>query len=438
MGIIDRLRGRGGPRVALLGLDGVPYSLLADNPGVFENVLAIGEAGGGGAVESTLPVDESACWPAMMAGVNPGKTGVYGFTDREVGSYETYVPMGNDVQADRLWNRVAAADREATVLNVPVTFPPERDPQRTVAGSHATDVASAAYPDELRDYLVANDYRLEADAAAGHENTETFLADATEMLETRFEAFSHYVEADDWDLFVGVFTTPDRVNHFLYGDYERGGEHREAFLDFYRELDRYVGELHALLADDVTTVVASDHGFTALDYEVHCNEWLADRDWLTYDREDHEDLNDIAPGRFYLNLADREPRGTVPPEEYESARADLRAAVESMTDPEGNQVVDRVVPSEEAFQGPHDDLAPDLVAVPNPGYELQGRFGTPGEVFSTGARSGMHTLDDAALLVDEPGVSVSGDVNLYDVAPTVLDLLDIDYESADFDGTSLA
>ena len=32
MGLFDRLRGGDGPRVAFFGIDGVPYSLVADNP----------------------------------------------------------------------------------------------------------------------------------------------------------------------------------------------------------------------------------------------------------------------------------------------------------------------------------------------------------------------------------------------------------------------
>ena len=70
-----------------------------------------------------------------MTGKNPGATGVYGFQDREVDSYETYVPMGNHVKATRLWDRVTDDGRDATVLNVPVTFPPSSRIQRQVSAS---------------------------------------------------------------------------------------------------------------------------------------------------------------------------------------------------------------------------------------------------------------------------------------------------------------
>jgi predicted AlkP superfamily phosphohydrolase/phosphomutase len=127
MGLFDRIRGDSGPRVAFIGIDGVPYSLLAEHFDEFENFGAIAEAGSAGPIDSIVPPESSACWPSLTTGVNPGETGVYGFQDRENGSYDTYVPMGQDVQAKRLWQRVDDGGREATVMNVPVTFPPDRE-----------------------------------------------------------------------------------------------------------------------------------------------------------------------------------------------------------------------------------------------------------------------------------------------------------------------
>ncbi|MFB6268969.1 MAG: alkaline phosphatase family protein, partial [Halobacterium sp.] len=125
MGLFDRLRGDEASRVAFIGIDGVPYSLVRDEPETFPNLHDIIDEGAGGAIDSIVPPESSACWPSLTTGVNPGETGVYGFQDREVGSYETYVPMGRDVQAIRVWDRVEDAGRDATVLNVPVTFPPQ-------------------------------------------------------------------------------------------------------------------------------------------------------------------------------------------------------------------------------------------------------------------------------------------------------------------------
>jgi predicted AlkP superfamily phosphohydrolase/phosphomutase len=446
MGLFDRLRGDDNPRVAFVGIDGVPYSLLSDNFEEFEHLAALADEGAAGAIDSIVPPESSACWPALTTGVNPGETGVYGFQDREIDSYETYVPMGRDIQATRLWSRVQQDGRKATVMNVPVTFPPERDVQRMVSGFLSPDVDRAAYPDELREYLESIDYRIDVDANLGHDDDKSaFIEDAHETLDSRFEAFEHYIEKDDWDLFFGVFMTTDRVNHFLFREYEHDGEYKAEFLDFYRKVDRYIGELRDALDDDVTLVVASDHGFTTLNYEVHYNEWLHREGWLEYESDDHEDLADIAdetraysliPGRFYLNLEGREPRGSVPEDEYEEVRAELKSELESMTGPDGNPVAKRVETRENAFRGDHDEIAPDLVVIPNDGFDLKAGFKGSDEVFDTGPRNGMHTFDNASLFIDDADARIQ-DSDLYDIAPTILSLMDLDYDRTEFDGATL-
>ena len=446
MGLFDRLRGGDGPRVAFFGIDGVPYSLVADNPDIFRNLNTIADEGSGGAIDSIVPPESSACWPALTTGVNPGETGVYGFQDREGDSYDTYVPMGRDVRATRLWDRVDDAGREATVMNVPVTFPPDREVQRMVSGFLSPGVEEAAYPDDLRETLEDLEYRIDVDAKLGHDDDKSeFIEDAHETLDARFEAFKRYIQRDDWDLFFGVFMTTDRVNHFLLEHYTRDGEYREEFLEFYARVDHYLGELRDMLDEETTMIVASDHGFTTLEHEVKCNVWLEENGWLSYEGDDHDSLADIGadtraysliPGRFYVNLEGREPRGAVPQEEYEAVREELKADLEAMEGPDGRPVADRVVTKETAFRGDHADIAPDLVVVPNHGFDLKSGFKGGDDVFATGPRNGMHSFDNACLFVDDEGTRV-GDADLYDIAPTVLDLLELEVDRTAFDGASL-
>ncbi len=443
MGLFDRLRGGDGPRVAFFGIDGVPYSLIADNEETFKNLHRMVA---GGAIDSIVPPESSACWPALTTGVNPGSTGVYGFQDREVGSYDTYVPMGQDVQATRLWSRVDSVGGEATVMNVPVTFPPDRDVQRMVSGFLSPGIKKAAYPDELRETLERLEYKIDVNAKLGHKaDKEQFIENAHETLDARFDAFKEYIEKDDWTLFFGVFMTTDRVNHFLFKDYATDGEYKDEFLEFYEKLDGYLGELRALLDDETTMMVASDHGFMPLDYEVKCNVWLEENGWLSFKDSRHDSLSDIAdetraysliPGRFYLNLEGREPRGSVPEEEYESVRAELKAELEALNGPNGRPVADRVVTSEDAFRGEHADLAPDLVVIPNQGFDLKSGFRGGDDVFETGPRNGMHSFEDACLFIDDENAEIEN-ADLYDIAPTILELLDIDMDRGDFDGASL-
>lgn len=445
MGLFDRLRGDDEDRVVFLGIDGVPYDLVQEHPEVFENLTDIAEAGTGGRLESIVPPESSACWPSLTTGVNPGATGVYGFQDREVGSDETYVPMGKHVRATRVWDRVTDAGRDATVMNVPVTFPPSSRVQRMVSGFLSPSLDAAASDDDLQETLSGFDYRIDVNAKLGHkEDKAEFVENANATLDARHETFTHYLDEDDWDLFFGVYMSTDRVNHFLFGDYVNDGPHADDFLAFYDKLDDYIGEIRDSLDEDTELVVASDHGFTELHHEVNCNEWLAEEGWLSYEDDDHDSLADVSeesraysliPGRFYVNLEDREANGSVPESEYEAVRDELIADLEGLTGPDGRQVCKRIVKGEAVFDGAGDDIAPDVVVVPADGFDLKSAFSEKEAVFTAGPRNGMHKFENA-VLYSTADLDPAG-ANLYDLTPTILDLLDVDAADADFDGESL-
>ena len=445
MGLFDRLRGDDDERVVFLGIDGVPYDLVQNHPDVFENLTDIAETGSAGRLESIVPPESSACWPSLTTGKNPGSTGVYGFQDREIDSYETYVPMGKHVSATRLWDRVTDDGRDATVLNVPVTFPPSSRIQRQVSGFLSPSIDAASSDDSVRQVLEDHDYRIDVNAKLGHDDDKTeFIENAHATLDARHDVFTHYLDQDDWDLFFGVFMSTDRVNHFLFGDYANDGEYKDDFLDFYRTLDGYIGEIRDALDDDTTLIVASDHGFTELVWEVNCNQFLADEGWLSYDGDDHDSLADIddearayslIPGRFYLNLEGREPEGVVPESEYEAVREELRTDLESLTGPDGRQVCKRIVDGETVFDGDHDEIAPDLAVIPADGFDLKSGFGGKKSVFTEGPRNGMHKFENSLLYSTDSDLDIEGS-NLFDVTPTILDLMDVEHDG-DFDGDSL-
>lgn len=445
MGVMKHLRGDRTPRVAVIGLDGVPFSLLEAHPDRFEHIHALLDDGVGTATHGNVPSASSVTWPGLTSGLNPGETGVFGLIDRHINTYETYITGADDVQVPRVWDRATEAGRRATVINAPVTYPPQRNLTRMVADYQAPDVERATYPREVAEVLRPLDYRLDVDAALGRTDLGGFLEDAYETIDARYEAMAHYIERGDWDLFLGVFTTPDRVNHFLYGDYADDGPHRDDFLAFYEQLDTYIGALRSHLPDDSHLLVASEHGFVPLEYEVQLNAWLAETGWLSYATDDPSRLADITdgtrafsldPGRVYLNLEGRDPRGSVPPAEYELVRDRLKESLLSWTGPDGRPVVRQVVTREEHYRGEHVDLAPDLVVLPNDGFDLHARFRADDGVFHRTARTGMHRETDAALFLDVPDTTIDN-ATIYDVTPTVLDMLDIPVEPAAFDGRSL-
>ena len=206
-----------------------------------------------------------------------------------------------------------------------------------------------------------------------------------------------------------------------------------------------MGKLKEMLAEDVTMMIASDHGFTELIYEFHANEWLQRLGWVKYRENRKNSLEDVSlgskaysliPGRFYINLKGREPNGEIKLEDYENVREELKGMLLEIEGPEGGKVIKSVEKCEDVFTGDHVGIAPDLVALPNDGFDLKAGFGEMEDVFGKGPRNGMHTFENALLIIDRPGMEIEGS-NLYNIAPTILGLMGIEHDPAVFDGESL-
>jgi predicted AlkP superfamily phosphohydrolase/phosphomutase len=126
-----------------------------------------------------------------------------------------------------------------------------------------------------------------------------------------------------------------------------------------------------------------------------------------------------------INLAGREPAGIVSQAEYEPLRdrlVDLFRAVET---PDGDPVFERVERREAVFEGPHVEDAPDVVVVPADFDQFlsaqlrESVFGEPREPYN-------HKWDGEIALSGPGTESATLDgAHLFDVAPTILALLDL-------------
>jgi predicted AlkP superfamily phosphohydrolase/phosphomutase len=95
--------------------------------------------------------------------------------------------------------------------------------------------------------------------------------------------------------------------------------------------------------------------------------------------------------------------------------------------------VERVVPRQEAFDGRESARAPDLVLVPQRGFDPKGSLRTK-ETERRGVFTGMHTPDDA-FFVHAGHAPPAEPIRVESVAATALGLLGLDV--AELDGERL-
>ncbi len=423
------------PRALVIGLDGVPYSLLTRliDAGELPVLAGIAASGELRAAQSTLPTVSCTAWTSFATGMNAGAHGVFGFVEREPGSYRQYITGSNYVRAPQLWNTLNERGHRVIIMNVPVTTPPRPVNGFMVSGFLAPKLEGATHPPELAARLARLGYRIDIDPWAARQSLDHLLTDLDATLRGRVAGARELLTKEAWSFAMVHIMGTDRINHFMWGKWDaQDAEYAPHFLDYYRKVDAAVGEIAAAAGDDVELLLLSDHGFTRTIHEVNLDGWLRAHGYLAVPATEDAKLTQIdeatrvfsmTPGRIYLNLTGREPRGSVASgAAYEALCDELIAGLMELTAPDdGTPILESVKRRDEIFHGEALERAPDLLAIPRDGYDLKSAL-TGDELFTSSPITGMHTFGDAFWLIRGRRFT-EGTPRVEDGAPTVLALL---------------
>jgi predicted AlkP superfamily phosphohydrolase/phosphomutase len=195
----------------------------------------------------------------------------------------------------------------------------------------------------------------------------------------------------------------DRLLHFFWGDIESGGASYRECETFFERLDHHIAGLIKKLSPQDRLLILSDHGFCGIKAEVQLNAWLEQQGLLRFNDGEkklpnyHKDsvCYSLIPGRIYINLKDREEKGTIDHNSYENVRTDIKNRLLKLEDPETNErIIDKVFFREEIYSGPLLEQAADIIIHPVNGYDLKASP-TSDDILVRTALDGMHTYDDA-------------------------------------------
>lgn len=399
-------------RTVIVGLDGMPFGLIEKlgRDGTMPNLGRLADRGVLRPMASSIPEISSVAWSTLITGANPGEHGIFGFMDLAPNTYRMTFPNFASNHAEAFWQR--NREGQSVILNVPATYPAAAIDGALVAGFVAPNLSKATQPKSLVPYLEDIGYRVDVDYSRAAESIPYFLSDLNRTLDARITAYRHLWETVDWNTFMLVFTGVDRMAHFLWHAYEDPThEHHGAFLDHLRQIDDVIGEIADRVGDETPILMLSDHGFERLEKDVFVNHLLLERGFFEFNDPDGSSrkFGDIGagttafaldPGRIYVHLEGKYPRGSVSPADREAVVRDVKALLEDV-EVEGRGVVRRVYRKEEVFEGSLLDRAPDLVPVAAEGFNLRPTLGT-GQLWNPSERTGKHSQHDAFLLATGP------------------------------------
>jgi predicted AlkP superfamily phosphohydrolase/phosphomutase len=451
--------GAGRRRVLVVGLDCAAPELVF---GAWRDELPtlgrLMREGAWGRLESTIPAITVPAWSAMMTGRDPGQLGFYGFRNRTDHSYDGLaVANARSVREPRLWQVLSDAGLRVAAIGVPQTYPVAPINGHMVSCFLTPNARSEfTHPPELKQEIagwIEGEFLVDVPNFRS-DDKDRILADIYRMADQHFTVCERLLEREQYDFFMTVDMGVDRIHHafWKYMDpkhpkHEPGNRFENAIHDYYVHIDAKVGRLIELMGEDATVLVVSDHGAKAMLGGVCINEWLIEHGWLALE----ETPDTPTPidrcridwsrtkawgeggyyGRLFLNVAGREPEGTIAPEDYEAERDRLVAELSTLTDHQGAALkVDAYKP--EDVYAEVTNVAPDLIVYFGElDWRSVGSVGI-GSVWTfendTGPDDANHAQHGIFILRDpsDPGggEELEG-LRLYDVTPTILTMLDL-------------
>ena len=422
-----------------------------------------------GNLESCTPCITVPAWSVMTSGKDPGVLGIYGFRNRVSYSYEQMrIATSRAVKEPRVWDLLGQHGKKVVTIGVPGTYPPQPvngaqigcflTPRTVDTDEHGKKITKTfTYPPELSGLVntwAGGEYLV--DVKKFRTDDKDYLLDQIyDTTRQHFEVIQQMLTYQPWDFFMFVEMGVDRIHHgfWKYFDsthhmYKQGNEYENAIHDYYRYLDREIGELLNILDDHTAVIVVSDHGIKKMDGGICVNEWLLREGWLVLEGERPQDMTPLNKiginwsatkawgeggyyARIFLNVNEREPQGVIPMREYEQVRNELAEKIKGIRGPSGEDIGTRVYKPQEIYRYVR-GIAPDLIvywgdlswrSVGSLGHEEVWTFEN-----DTGPDDANHAQQGIFVYYDPKrnlkGRELSG-LEIMDFAPTVLHHFDL-------------
>ena len=441
------------PRLVVIGLDCAEPSLVFDRwREDLPTLSRLMQGGSYGKLESCIPAITVPAWSCMTSGRDPGELGIYGFRNRRDRSYDKMgIADGRAVKVPRLWNYLGDAGWRVAVLSVPGTYPPQLvngalvscflTPNPDVEFTHPPGLGM-----QLRAWV--DRYLFDVPNFRSSEKSR-ILQDIYDLCNQNFTLALQLLESHEPDFLMLVDMGVDRLHHafWKYMDPRHPGHEPDSpfagvIRDYYIHVDRCIGKLLDRCGDGVAVLIASDHGGQPLMGGFCFNEWLIDRGYLvlkdppaeptTFDRVEVDWSRTKAwgaggyYGRLFMNVAGREPEGTIALADYQQERDALVADLEAIVGPDGRPLGVKAYKPQDLYQRVR-GVAPDLVVYfQHMAWRAIGSVGMGSHYCQendTGPDDANHAQQGLFIFYDpqqpQNGREIAG-AQIYDILPTLL------------------
>lgn len=436
-------------KVLVIGLDCAPGEIVFDRRKELPVLGELVDNSVYGNLRSSDPPITIPAWMVMCTGKDPGRLGLYGFRHRKDYSYkDIWIATSQSIREKTVWDILGERGGRCCLVSVPPSYPPKPVPGNLISCFITPgDEKEYTYPSELRGELEEKFGKYIFDVVFRTDDKDKLLEQIYEMTAKRFEVMNYLITKKPWDFFMFVEIGVDRIQHafWKYMDpehhlYVKGNPYENAIMEYYKDLDRKLGELLSNVDKNTIVLVVSDHGAKRMKGAFCVNEWLIEQGDLAVKEMPQSQVSlekvDVDwsrtkswgwggyYARIFLNIEGREMQGIVKPEDYEKERESLIERLSSVRGPNGEEWITRIIKPQEYFQELNGDYPDLMIYFDDLYWRSAGTLGHGTKYLlenDTGPDDAVHAQDGIYILYDpENKINLRKDANILDIAPTIL------------------
>ncbi len=456
-------------KVFVFGIDGAfPEYIFEEWLDELPNIKRLMDEGSYARLNSTIPPLSATAWSSIFTGKSPADTGIFEYIYRKNHSYEDiHVITSKNIKEKSVWE-IASDYGKKSIVCYPILSWPIKPINGILISGALTPIGPEienVYPSELREEIknilreIPPPNFSEFTDASKRSNFRTLskeeiIKGVYDLTEKHIKLMKYLLKNKEWDFFFGLIGLSDRMNHsfFRYMDkghrkYDPCSEFKDTLKEYYKFVDKKLGELLLEIDKDAKIIILSDHGIKRMHNRINLTDWLIKEEYLVLKEPIREkckfDFSMVNwektkvfaigayEGQIFINLKGREPKGIIEEYEYPKLIEELKEKIEKIPGDDGKELDTKIFIKKKDYDGKLIEDAPDMII-----YFDNLQYGSNNSLIGNetlwspstarGTDDATHSQQGIFIMKNNKSQKGNiGEISYLDVAPIILNELDI-------------
>lgn len=463
-------------KVLLIGIDSMDSELLSKFIDYMPNFKKLKENSPDIKMKSVFPPDSDTAWASIYTGLIPAEHGVVTFVDPIEKSYEiqTKESEADFIKGKTFWDYISLKGKKSIVLLPHIAYPPWKINGIMASRSRIYDIVESCPDMSAKELNKLNSPK--GVPKKDKKSLQRFINSYSKLVLEEKNFFIKNMKNNEWDLFFCYSSSLDAIQHYFWNICEdpqySDSPFRNVIKDFYLLYDSMIGEILSVIDEDTTVIVLSDHGHQGRPLKlVNINEILRQ---IGYLKSKNKKMVNSGIGKFKsksIEMVSNYNLGWIASKVLKifpqfmnfylsNPSLDLISSSAYVTDLSGikaytyggikvkdnknydeirNNIINKlkkeigdkiefILKKEELYDGKYLSKYPDILIQLKDGYGLGNNINVPiiSDAHTSNIVPGSHRGDTPIVLISNfKGTEVPDKLDLEDISPLILNLLDI-------------